>query len=96
MSANTLIIAIHHLLGGTSLSAEETSDAFDVIMRGEGTPAQIGALPTALALKWEKSSAVAGRALAMWGAVQTINVAGSASALHHCRKWRRREDDAYY
>ncbi len=31
-------------LSGASLSADETSDAFDVIMTGEATPAQIGAL----------------------------------------------------
>ena len=50
-AGNALVEAIRRLVGGASLSADETSDAFDIIMAGEGTPAQIGALLTALALK---------------------------------------------
>ena len=56
MSGNALVEAIRHLLDGASLSADDTSDAFDVIMRGEGTAAQIGALLVALAIKGETAA----------------------------------------
>lgn len=62
---NALVAAIRRLVAGGSLTANETSDAFDVIMMGEGTPAQIGALLTALALKGETASEVAGGARAL-------------------------------
>ncbi|MBW1896772.1 MAG: anthranilate phosphoribosyltransferase [Deltaproteobacteria bacterium] len=45
--------AIQKVVDGVNLSEEEMEGAMDVIMSGEGTPAQIGAFITALRLKGE-------------------------------------------
>jgi anthranilate phosphoribosyltransferase len=45
--------AIQKVVDGVNLSEEEMEGAMDVIMGGEGTPAQIGAFITALRLKGE-------------------------------------------
>ena len=50
---------------GRDLTADEASGAMGVIMRGEATPAQIGALVTALRLKGETAEEIAGLALEM-------------------------------
>ncbi|HEX6964869.1 MAG TPA: anthranilate phosphoribosyltransferase [Gemmatimonadaceae bacterium] len=65
MSAERLRDAIRRLANGGSLSADETADAFDVVMRGEGTPAQVAALLMALRVKGETAEEVAGGARAM-------------------------------
>lgn len=49
----TLLTALKSLSEGHSLSAEQTTAAFRDIMRGEATPAQIGALLALLKLKGE-------------------------------------------
>jgi anthranilate phosphoribosyltransferase len=54
-----------HVAGGENLSLEETSAAFDSIMRGEWSDAQIGLLLTGLAAKGETVDEIAGAALAM-------------------------------
>ena len=51
--------------GGGNLSAEEISDAFDAIMRGQWTDEQIGLLLTGLAAKGETVDEIAGAARAM-------------------------------
>ena len=81
---NALVQAIRHLTGGASLSADETSDAFDVIMRGEGTPAQIGALLMALAIKGETAQEVAGGARALRTAMLSLDVDDSATLVDTC------------
>ena len=84
MSGSALVEAIRHLLGGASLSADETSDAFDVIMEGEGTPAQIGALLAALAIKGETASEVAGGARALRKALHSFEVVDAATLVDTC------------
>jgi anthranilate phosphoribosyltransferase len=79
-----LVDAIRHLIGGASLSADETSDAFDEIMRGEGSPAQIGALLTALAVKGETASEVAGGARAMRTAMLAFDVDDATTLVDTC------------
>lgn len=81
---NALVEAIRHLTAGASLSADQTSDAFDVIMRGEGTPAQIGALLLALAMKGETAQEVAGGARALRTAMTSLDVADSATLVDTC------------
>ena len=81
---NALVEAIRHLTGGESLSADETSDAFDVIMRGEGTLAQIGALLAALALKGETAQEVAGGARALRTAMLALEVDDFATLVDTC------------
>lgn len=65
MSADALRLAIRRLAGGESLSADDTAAAFDVIMRGEATPAQVAAVLIALRVKGETAEEVAGGARAL-------------------------------
>ena len=55
MSAEALQSAIKRLAFGESLTAAEAAAAFGVIMRGEATPAQSGALLMGLRVKGETS-----------------------------------------
>src|SRR5215204_7241622 len=50
---------------GRDLTSEEASAAMGAIMRGEATPAQIGALATGLRLKGETAEEIAGLATEM-------------------------------
>jgi anthranilate phosphoribosyltransferase len=84
LSGNALANAIRHLLDGASLSADDTSDAFDVIMRGEGTAAQIGALLVALAIKGETAAEVAGGARALRRAMLPFDVAEASTLVDTC------------
>lgn len=84
MSGNALVEAIRHLLDGESLSADDTSDAFDVIMRGEGTAAQIGALLVALAIKGETAAEVAGGARALRRAMLPFDAAEASTLVDTC------------
>lgn len=62
------------LTTGQNLSQEETAEAFSVIMSGEATGAQIGAVLGALAAKGETAEEIAGGASAMRDAAVEINV----------------------
>jgi anthranilate phosphoribosyltransferase len=84
LSGNALVEAIRHLLDGASLTADDTSDAFDVIMRGEGTPAQIGALLVALAIKGETAAEVAGGARALRRAMLPFDAADASTLVDTC------------
>ncbi|MGI9078191.1 MAG: anthranilate phosphoribosyltransferase [Gemmatimonadaceae bacterium] len=65
MQASPLHTAIRRLAGSESLTAEETTAAFDVVMRGEATAAQVGALLMGLRVKGETASEVTGGAQAL-------------------------------
>ncbi len=81
---NALVRAIARVIGGASLSANETSDAFDVIMQGAGTPAQIGALLAALAAKGETAAEVAGGARALRAAMLPFEADDAATLVDTC------------
>ena len=68
--------AIDTLVEGRSLSTDEAAHAMDEIMEGEATPAQFGALVTALRLKGETADEVAGMARTMREKSLHVNVAG--------------------
>ena len=57
--------ALRQLLSGQHLSAAESGAAFDVLMRGEATPAQIAALLVALRTLGETAEEIAGAAAAL-------------------------------
>ena len=65
MSAEPLKDALRRLATGYSLSAAESRAAFDVIMSGEATPAQVAAVLMALRVKGETADEVAGAAHAL-------------------------------
>ena len=83
-STNALLDALRRLVGGASLSVAETSGAFDVIMRGEGSAAQIGAFLTALAVKGETAAEVAGGARALRSAMLPFEVSNAATLVDTC------------
>jgi len=83
-SVDSLKQAIRRLAGGESLEADVISDAFDVIMRGEGTPSQIAALLMALRVKGETVSEVAGVARALRRAMVTLDVPDAARVVDTC------------
>ncbi len=60
MSADALATAIRRLAAHESLDSAEITRAFGVIMRGEGTPAQVAAMLMALRVKGETAAEVAG------------------------------------
>ncbi|MBX6394344.1 MAG: anthranilate phosphoribosyltransferase [Alicyclobacillaceae bacterium] len=68
--------ALERLLGGQDLSEAEAQEAMETVMRGEATPAQIGAFLTALKIKGEQVEEIAGFAKAMRKFAQTLPVDG--------------------
>jgi anthranilate phosphoribosyltransferase len=72
MSADALQSAVRRLAFGESLSADESSAAFALIMSGEATAAQVAALLMALRVKGETPDEVAGAARALRGAMVPI------------------------
>ena len=77
------------LAGGATLTAEQTEAAFDVMLQGEATPAQVGALLMAMRLRGETVEEITGAARAMRarmtvvpapaGAIDTCGTGGDAS-----------------
>ncbi|MBX6330928.1 MAG: anthranilate phosphoribosyltransferase [Gemmatimonadaceae bacterium] len=65
MPADALKLAIRRLAAGDSLTADEAADAFDAIMSGEATAAQVAAILMALRVKGETADEVAGGARAL-------------------------------
>ena len=64
--------AIAKVAAGASLSQEEAAEAFDLVMSGAATPAQIGALVMGLRVRGETVDEIAGAARAMRAKVLTV------------------------
>lgn len=84
MPTDVLGRAIRRLAAGESLSAEDTAGAFDVIMRGEATPARIAAILMALRVKGETPEEVAGGAQAMRNAMVHLPASDPESLVDTC------------
>ncbi len=65
------------VMRGEALSEEEASAAMGIIMDGEATPAQIGALLSALAVRGESEDEVVGFARAMRGRAVPVRARGA-------------------
>lgn len=65
MSTDALAHALRQLADHHSLTEDETAAAFDVIMRGDGRPSQVGAMLMALRVKGESPAEIAGAARAL-------------------------------
>ena len=63
---------LDRLAGGARLNATEAAEAFAIVMRGQATAAQTGALLMALRLRGETIDEVAGAVTAMRGAMTTV------------------------
>ncbi len=68
--------AIVTLAGGRALSEDLAALVFGAVMRGEATPAQLGALLLGLRVKGETPDEVAGAARALRGAMVAVPAAG--------------------
>lgn len=84
MSGNALQSAIRRLAHGESLTAGDAAEAFDVIMRGEASPAQTAALLMAMRVKGETPDEVAGVAQALRRAMVALPVEDGASLVDTC------------
>lgn len=71
---NEVLLAIRTVVDGGELSADEAAAAMDRIMSGSVTPAQIGALVTALRMRGETVEEIAGFASAMRRHALRVNV----------------------
>ena len=84
MPAEALGHAVRRLTSGGSLSREEASDAFDAVMRGDATAAQIAALLVGLRVKGETPDEVAGAASALRRAMVPLPAADPATLVDTC------------
>ncbi len=73
--------AIHRSVHGRDLSREDARNAFDEIMAGDATPAQISSLITALRMKGETSEEIQGAAASMRNAARTVDYQGEGPLL---------------
>jgi anthranilate phosphoribosyltransferase len=72
MPAEALGRAIRRLAARESLDAASIAEAFDVVMRGEGSPAQVAALLMALRVKGETAEEIAGVVQALRSAMVVL------------------------
>ena len=84
MTPNEVQRAIRALAFGESLSAELAQASFGTIMRGEATPAQVGALLLGLRVKGETASEVAGAARALREAMVAIDADNRETLVDTC------------
>ena len=74
MSSSLLQQVLKRLVAGETLPAADAAAAFDAVMRGEGTPAQMAALLMGLRVRGERASEVAGAARALRTAMTRLEV----------------------
>jgi anthranilate phosphoribosyltransferase len=84
VSADALRDALRRLAAGESLSADDTAGAFGVVMRGEGTAAQVAALLMALRVKGETVAEVTGGARALREAMIPLPASDPLSLVDTC------------
>lgn len=84
MNDEALRTAIRRLAAGQSLSADDAGDAFDVVMSGAASQAQVAALLMGLRVKGETASEVAGAARALRRAMITLDAATPGTLVDTC------------
>jgi anthranilate phosphoribosyltransferase len=75
MEASPLRRALSTLANRQSLSESETADVFGIVMNGEATPGQIGALLMGLRAKGETADELAGATRALRAAMVRVDIA---------------------
>jgi anthranilate phosphoribosyltransferase len=81
---NPLVAALRRIAEGGTLGAGETAEAFGVIMRGEATAAQVGALLLGLRARGETADEVAGAARALRDAMLTVSPSAGTPVVDTC------------
>jgi anthranilate phosphoribosyltransferase len=76
--------ALQQLASGASLTGEAAAAAFGVVMRGEATPVEVGALLMGLRAKGESADEVAGAAHALRCAMVRLDVTDVAPLVDTC------------
>lgn len=84
MSSNPLPQFLKRLAAGDTLTASEAAEAFGIVMRGEGSAAQIGALLMALRVRGERPSEVAGAARALRDAMTRLETDSPDTLVDTC------------
>ncbi len=84
MTEDLLRSAVRRLAAGHSLTADEAGAAFDVVMSGGASPAQMAALLMGLRVKGETPSEVAGAARALRRAMITLDADSPARLVDTC------------
>ena len=84
LTDDLLRTAVKRLASGHSLTAREAGDAFDVVMTGGATPAQVAALLMGLRVKGETPSEVAGAARALRRAMITLDADAPTQLVDTC------------
>jgi anthranilate phosphoribosyltransferase len=93
IAPNRMKELIGKVAGGRALSLEEAREAFDIMMSGDATPAQVGGFLMALRVRGETVDELTGGALAMRermvkveapaGAIDTCGTGGDASGTYN-------------
>lgn len=73
MSSPLLQGVLRRVVAGETLSGDDAAEAFDAVMRGEGTAAQMAALLMGLRVRGERASEVAGAARALRNAMTRLD-----------------------
>jgi anthranilate phosphoribosyltransferase len=76
--SNDLKPVLAKLAGGATLTADEAESAFDIIMSGEATPAQIGGLLMAMRVRGETVPEITGAVRAMRSRMTAVEAPGDA------------------
>jgi anthranilate phosphoribosyltransferase len=84
VSTSALLAALRRLASGQHLSAEEAGHAFDVIMRGDATAAQVAGLLVGLRVKGETPDEVAGVARALRRAMVRLPAVNADTLVDTC------------
>ena len=82
--SSPILHALDRLAAGRSLTGDEAGEAFDVVMRGEASPAQIGSLLLGLRAKGETAEEVAGAARALRRAMSPLLLADVEAMVDTC------------
>lgn len=84
MSSTIIQGVLKRLVAGETLSGDEAAQAFDAVMRGEGTSAQMAALLMGLRVRGERASEVAGAARALRTAMTRLDVPRPSELVDTC------------
>ena len=79
-----LQLALRQIASGESLSGEEAGAAFDAVMAGDGTAAQLGALLMGLRVKGETPDELAGAARALRNAMTELKTSRPSELVDTC------------